>query len=298
VSVATQRRPDRPGAVWAVPGLVFFFLFAILPIGIVGYFSLTNWNGLGAPQFAGVDNWSRLFSDPAMRQSLRLSLELTVLTWLYQTPVSLLLGVWAAGPQRNRAVLSAVFFVPLLLSAAAIAVTWKTLMDPNFGLAAQLGPLIGYPDGNIIGTPGGALILVAFVAGWQFIPFHTLLYQGGTRQIPENLYQAAMVDGASRFQQFRHITLPQLRNTIITSSVIMIVGSLTYFDTVLVLTNGQPGDSTYILPFRMYVTAFRNYNMGYASALAFTLAVVATGISLLLVRLSGFGSMRSTREGL
>jgi xylobiose transport system permease protein len=281
-----------------VPGLLFFFLFAILPIGIVGYFSLTNWNGLGTPKFTGMENWSRLFSDPAMRQSLWLSLELTALTWLYQTPISLLLGVWAAGHQRNRAVLNSIFFVPLLLSAAAIAVMWKTLMDPNFGIAAKLGPLIGYPDGNIIGTPRGALLLVVFVAGWQFIPFHTLLYQGGTRQIPQTLYQAAKVDGASRFQQFRHITMPQLRNTIVTSSVIMIVGSLTYFDTVLVLTNGGPGDDTYILPFRMYVTAFRNYNMGYASALAFALAVVATGISFLLVRLSGFGSMRSTREGL
>jgi xylobiose transport system permease protein len=281
-----------------VPGLLFFFLFAILPIGIVGYFSLTNWNGLGTPKFTGMENWSRLFSDPAMRQSLWLSLELTALTWLYQTPISLLLGVWAAGHQRNRAFLNSIFFVPLLLSAAAIAVMWKTLMDPNFGIAAKLGPLIGYPDGNIIGTPRGALLLVVFVAGWQFIPFHTLLYQGGTRQIPQTLYQAAKVDGASRFQQFRHITMPQLRNTIVTSSVIMIVGSLTYFDTVLVLTNGGPGDDTYILPFRMYVTAFRNYNMGYASALAFALAVVATGISFLLVRLSGFGSMRSTREGL
>lgn len=298
MSVAVSRRPDRPGAVWAVPGLVFFALFALFPIAVVAYLSLTNWDAINTPRFIGLDNWSRLFEDPLMRKSLRISLLLTAYTWLFQTPVALLLGVWAAGHQRNRAVLSAIFFLPLLLSSAAIAVLFQTILDPNFGLAAKIGPLVGVDDGNFIGTSRGALLCVAFVAGWQFIPFHMLLYQAGTRQIPETLYQAAMVDGASRRQQFFHITLPQLRNTIVSSSVIMIVGSLTYFDTVLILTNGAPGDDTYILPFRMYVTAFRNYDMGYASALAFALVIVATAISLLLVKLSGFGSMRSSREGL
>ncbi|MCP2164150.1 carbohydrate ABC transporter permease [Goodfellowiella coeruleoviolacea] len=298
MTTATHRRVDRPGGVWALPALVLFGLFALLPMLLVGYLSLTAWNGLGNPSFIGMANWTRLFTDPAMLDSLRLSVLLTVLSWVIQTPISLLLGVWAAGRQRNRAVLSAIFFLPLLLSSAAIAVLWRALLDPNFGLAATLGPLVGFADGNIAGTPTGALLCVAFVASWQFIPLHTLFYQSGARQIPESLYEAALIDGASRVQQFRHITLPQLRNTIVSSSVLMVVGALTFFDTVLILTNGGPGTATYIVPFRMYTTAFRSYDYGYASAIAFALVLVATAISLLLVRVSGFARMRSTREGM
>lgn len=289
---------ERPGAVWAAPGVAFFAVFAVLPMALVGYLSFTDWNGLGTPHLVGVANWSRLVGDPVIRDSLWLSLVLTVLTWVIQTPAALLLGVWSAGRQRNRAVLSALFFLPLLLSSAAVAIIWATLLDPNFGLAAVLGPYLGFPDGNFIGTPRGAMICIAFAAAWQFIPFHALLYQGGTRQIPDSLYEAATIDGAGRYRQLRHVTLPQLRNTMISSSVLIVVGALTFFDTVLLLTRGGPGTATDILPYRMYTTAFVSYEMGYGSAIAVTLVVVATAVSLLLVRLTGFGAMRSTREGM
>jgi xylobiose transport system permease protein len=130
------------------------------------------------------------------------------------------------------------------------------------------------------------------------VPFHTLLYQAGARQVPQMLYDAATIDGAGRVAQFFRITLPQLKNTIITSSVVMIVGSLTFFDTVLILTNGGPGTDTTILPFYMYTTGFKSYEMGYAAAIGVCLVVLGTAVSLLVVRFSGFGKMRSTLEGL
>jgi xylobiose transport system permease protein len=97
---------------------------------------------------------------------------------------------------------------------------------------------------------------------------------------------------------FRHITLPQLRNTVVTSSTIMIVGSLTYFETVLLLTDGGPGGATRVLPYVMYRTGFSNYELGYASAIATVLVMLGTGLSLLIVRFSGFAKMRSTLEGI
>lgn len=222
---------------------------------------------------------------------------LTTISWVFQTPVALLLGVWAAGRQRSRAFLSAIFFIPLLLSTTAIAMLFHALLDPNFGVIQTIGPWLGV-DPNVMGSSTGALLVVAFVGGWQFMPFHTLIYQGGARQIPEVLYQAASIDGAGMVRQFFHITPPQLRHTMTTSSVLMIVGSLTYFDTVLIMTKGGPGTDTTILPYLMYRTGFQTYDLGYAAAVATALVVVATSISLLMVRLSGFGSMRSTREGM
>ncbi|MFE6974390.1 carbohydrate ABC transporter permease [Streptomyces sp. NPDC057682] len=287
----------RPSVAWALPGILFFALFAIVPLAIAAYLSFCHWDGLNSPTLAGADNWTRLFKDPEFRQAAWLSLLLTTISWAFQTPVALLLGVWAAGRQRSRAVLSAVFFIPLLLSTTAIAMLFHALLDPNFGVINTIGPWIGV-DPNIMGSSNGALLTVAFVGGWQFMPFHTLIYQGGTRQIPQVLYQAAEIDGAGMLRQFFHITLPQLRHTITTSSVLMIVGSLTYFDTVLIMTKGGPGTDTTVLPYLMYRTGFQTYDLGYAAAIATALVVVATALSLILVRFSGFGNMRSTREGM
>ncbi|MGW0776774.1 carbohydrate ABC transporter permease [Streptomyces sp. NPDC002835] len=287
----------RPSVAWAVPAIVFFGLFGIVPMALAVYLSFTSWDGLTSPTLIGFDNWTRLLNDPEFRQAGWLSLLLTVISWAFQTPIALMLGVWAAGRQRNRAVLSAVFFVPLLLSTTAIAVLFHALLDPNFGVIKEIGPWLGI-DPNILGSSTGALLTVAFVGGWQFMPFHTLIYQGGTRQIPQVLYQAASIDGAGPVRQFFSITLPQLRNTVTTSSVLMIVGSLTYFDTVLIMTRGGPGTDTTIVPYLMYRTGFQTYDLGYASAVATALVVVATALSLLMVKFSGFGSMRSTREGM
>jgi xylobiose transport system permease protein len=274
---------------WALPGVAFFALFAVAPMGLVAYLSFTHWDGLDLPTPAGLDNWARLVSDDVMQQAVVLSLALTAVSWAVQTPVALLLGVWAAGRQRNRAVLSGVFFLPLLLSSAAVALLWRTLLDPNFGLPLGL---------NVFGSQSTAFAAVVFVASWQFIPFHALLYQAGARNIPRSLYEAATIDGAGTVRQFFHLTLPQLRHTATTSSVLMVVGSLTFFETVLILTRGGPGTDTTIVPYLMYRTGFVGFEMGYASAIAVTLVVVATAVSSVLVRVSGFGTMRSTLEGL
>ncbi|MGW5349146.1 carbohydrate ABC transporter permease [Streptomyces sp. NPDC004031] len=296
---AFSRRSDgRPGALWAVPALLYFALFAVVPMALVVALSFTSWSGLGSPHWAGGANWRRLLHDPQLGQSLRLSLALTVVTWAVQTLICLPLGVWCAGPQRSRAVLSTLFFVPLLMSSAAVALLFSALLDPNFGLAHTVGPWIGVDDGNFIGDPNKALWTVMAVITWQFVPFHTLLYQAAARQVPAQLYEAATIDGAGRWRQFFSITLPQLRNTVVTSSVLILVGSLTYFDIVLILTNGGPGTSTRILPLHMYLTGFSSFDMGYASVLAVLLLVAGTTLSLLVVRVTGFRRMASEREGL
>ncbi|MFE9597714.1 carbohydrate ABC transporter permease [Streptomyces hokutonensis] len=281
-------KAGRPHAVWAIPGVLFFVFFAVAPMVLAVYLSFTTWNGLGDPKPVGLANWQKLLHDDRLTQSLTVTVLLTVTSWAFQTVVSLLLGVWAAGRQRNRAVLSAIFFVPFLLSSTAIALLFYALLDPNFGVIHQ----------DTLGSTSGAFLAIVFVGGWQFIPFHTLIYQGGARQIPDVLYQAAAIDGAGRYRQFFSITLPQLRNTATTSSVLMIVGSLTYFETVLILTQGGPGTDTAILPYLMYEAGFKSYDFGYASAIATFLVVAATALSLALVKLTGFGAMRSTREGM
>ena len=290
----------RPSFLWSLPAVTYFALFAIVPLGVVGWLSLTSWSGVGSPHWVGTANWKAMFSDPVFTQSFRITAILVLLGVVTQTPISLLLGVWAAGHQRNRAVLSACYFVPLLMSAAAIAIVWESLLNPYFGLPREMHWLFGsfvFNHGFLFSSPATAFGVLTFVGMWQWTPFHTLIYQGGARAIPEVLYQAAAIDGAGRVNQFFHITLPQLRNTMITSIVLMVVGGLTTFDTILILTQGQPGTATTSTSYYMYVQGFQSFAFGNASVIAVVLAAFATVIALILVRASGWDKMRSTQEG-
>ncbi|MFV0429966.1 MAG: carbohydrate ABC transporter permease [Arachnia sp.] len=276
------------------PALVFFVSFAVIPLIGVVVLSFMSWDGLGTPTWTGTANWSRTLADPITWNAARLTLILTVTSWLFQAPVSLLLGVFMAGQQRYRAVLSVLFFLPLLFSSAAVGIAFKALLDPNFGLGAALDiPLLAQ---DWLGDPDLAMWVVVFVIGWCFVPFHSLLYQAGVRQIPHTMYEAALIDGAGRVRQFFSITLPQLKYTIITSSTLMIVGSLTYFDLIFVLTGGGPGNATRILPLDMYLTGFRSYDMGRASVIGVILVALGLTVSLGLNKLSG-GNQGSQTEG-
>ena len=140
--------------------------------------------------------------------------------------------------------------------------------------------------------------MIIFVIAWQFVPFHSLIYQAGVRQIPASLFEAAELDGAGRVRQFFNIILPQLKYTIITSSTLMVIGSLTYFDMIFVLTQGGPGTSTRVLALDMYFQGFQANNMGLASALGVLLVLIGLGLALGLQRLGGRDRNSSQLEGM
>jgi len=299
VSAPTSHRSRRgqSGVLpWlAAPALVFFIGFAIIPLVGVLALSFTTWDGIGAIMPSGLTSWRSVLSSPGLPHAIWITFLVMLASWAVQTPISLLIGTFLAGQQRYRAFLSVLYFIPLLLSSAAIAIAYKSLLDPNFGLGAGLG--IEWLSQDWLGKPGLAFGLVIFVVSWQFIPFHSLIYQGGVRQIPKSMYEAAEIDGAGRVRQFFHITLPQLKYTIITSSTLMIVGSLTFFDLIFVLTEGGPGDATRVLALDMYKRGFQANLMGPASVIACILVLVGLGLALLLRRLGGRDASQSQFEG-
>jgi raffinose/stachyose/melibiose transport system permease protein len=278
-----------------LPALAFFAAFALVPMLLVFALSFTHWNGLEPPRWAGLANWQGLAQDPVTHLALWLTVKMMALSWLVQTPLALLLGVFLAGHQRYRGVLAVVYFVPLLLATVAIGITFRNLLDPNFGLGNSPGLAVLARDW--LGDPRLAFYTVVAVIAWQYIPFHTLLYQAGVRQIPQSLYEAARMDGAGRLAQFWYITLPQLRYTLVTSTTLILVGSLTTFDVVFVMTGGGPGYATRLLALDMYLDAFARHEMGRAAAAAALLVAAGLLLSLALLRFSGFTRMRSQLEG-
>ena len=277
----------RSMAWMALPALVFFVAFGVIPLLGVLVLSFTSWDGLGAIHAAGFASWRTVLTDPGLPHALWVTFLVMALSWLVQTPLSVLIGVFLAGHQRYREVLAVLYFIPLLLSSAAIAITFKALLDPNFGLGPGLH--LGLLTQDWLGQGNLAMGVVIFVVSWQYIPFHSLIYQGGVRQIPKSMYEAAQLDGAGRVRQFFSITLPQLRYTIITSSTLMVVGSLTFFDLIFVLTEGGPGDATRVLALDMYKRGFQANLMGPASAIAVILVLVGLALALLLQRIGGSG---------
>ena len=290
-------RAGRTGSVgWmALPALAVFLAFGLIPLLGVVMLSFTTWDGIGAIHPSGFTSWSSVLSDPGLGHALRVTFLIMFLSWAVQTPASILIGVFLASRERYRAVFAVLYFIPLLLSSAAIAVAYKALLDPNFGLGAGLH--IGLLSQDWLGRDKLAIGTVVFIVSWQFIPFHSLIYQGGVRQIPRSIYEAAEIDGAGRIRQFWSITLPQLRNTIVASSTLMIVGSLTFFDLIFVLTAGGPGDATRVLALDMYKTGFQANLMGPASAIAMILVLVGVGLALLLRRIGGGSRTASQLEG-
>ena len=269
-----------------LPALAFFVLFALVPLVGVVLLSFTSWNGQSQNiPFTGLESWRAVLNTPGLAHSLWVTFLITALSWAFQTPMAILLGVFLAGRQRYRGFLSVFYIIPLLLSSAAIAITYKALLDPNFGLGPGLH--LGILTQDWLGKPVLALGVVIFVVSWQFVPFHALIYQGGVMQIPASMYEAAAIDGAGRVRQFFSITLPQLKYTIITSSTLMVVGSLTFFDLIFVLTAGGPGDATRVLALDMYKRGFQANLMGPASAIAVILVLVGLGLALLLRRIGG-----------
>jgi raffinose/stachyose/melibiose transport system permease protein len=313
VTPPVAARPSRPGGggrgvrrgsrladlAGVGPPLALFTLFIVVPMLAAVLLSFVRWNGLGTPQWAGAANWVQFIHDPVAHQSLAVTGKVIVLSWLVQTPVSMALGLFTAGRQRYRTVYAAIFVLPLLLSTAGIALMWEGLLDPTFGGLTALARSLHLPflQQNWLGSPGLTLQVMIAIIAWQFIPFHTLLYQVGRRQIPGVLYQAATLDGATGLRLFWSITLPQLRYTIVTSSILMVVGSLTYFDIIFIMTNGGPGYTTRVLSLDMYNAAFLQNEYGYASVLAVVLGAVGIAVAIGLVRLTGFASMASQQEG-
>ncbi|KIH99048.1 ABC transporter [Streptomonospora alba] len=291
-------RRDWRASLLLMPAMLFFTVFALGPLIAALCLSFLQWNGITPPQWSGLENWGRAFTDPATLDSIKLTLLVIALSWLIQTPASILLGAFLAGYQRYRALLGVFYFLPLLFSAVAVGLIWQAILSPQGALNSLLraagADAITQPW---LGSSSTAIYAVIIVIAWQFIPLHTLLYQAAVRQIPQQFYEAARIDGAGKIRQFVSVTLPQLKYTLITSSILIVNGSITYFDIVFVLTGGGPEGSTRILPLHMYITAFQETQIGYGSAIAILMVVLGLALSLVLLRISGFSRMESQAEG-
>lgn len=295
------KRSQRLAILLLAPALILFLVFGIVPMLGAVYLSFVKWNGVGNMTFIGLSNWGEFVKSPVAWHSILLTIEVMILTWLIQTPLAMMIGIFLAGKQRHRSWFGVIFFLPLLFSSVAIGLLWSYILDPNFGLlnSALHSLHLDFLAANWLGSTKPGLVLGTLVAivSWQYIPFHTLLYQAGRKQIADSMYEAALIDGVGFWQEFWYITLPQLKYTFVTSTILMLTGSLTYFDLIYILTDGGPNNETNVLAVGMYNTAFNQSLIGYGSVFAVVIAIFGIILSIVMTKFTGFRKLESQSEG-
>lgn len=275
-------------ALFLLPALAIYGVFVLYPIVQSLRYSLYEWSGISPGfEFVGLENYRTLLRDPVFWKALRNNVILVIASIAIQLPLGLGLAMVLEERLRGWRIFRTVWFLPLLMSTVAIGLLWNYIYDPTFGLLNTLLNAVGLDSWQRgwLGEQETALGSVIAVICWQYIPFYMVLFIAGLTTIPGDLVEAARLDGASGWRLFRTITLPLLRPVIRTAAILSLIGSLKYFDLIYVMTGGGPGDATQLMATYMYKNAFTQFDMGYGSAIAvalFLIAFVITGLVLYL----------------
>ena len=274
------------------PALLVYAVFVLYPIFSTFYYSLFDWSGIDSGvTFTGLFNYISVLSDQVFWSSLKNNLLLVVASLLTQLPLGLFLALLLFAPIRGLRLFRTVYFLPLLMSSVAVGILWIYIYDPNQGILNRTLEAIGlsFLKNSWLGSEETAFWAVVATVCWQFTPFYMILFRAALVGIPEEIYESASIDGANAWSKFRHITLPLLLPTIITSSILSIIGSLKYFDLIFVMTGGGPNNSTELMATYMYKQAFSYFNMGYASTISFAMFLIAFLVTVIIYSLGYFG---------
>lgn len=264
------------------PALLVYSIYVIYPIISTLNFSFYEWNGLNEATFIGLENYARLFNDAIFWTALKNNAWVVLASVLVQIPLGLLMALLLFSPIRGIRFFNSIYFFPFLMSTVAIGILWGFMYDPINGTINQLIQLFGFENVAWLSQENTAMFAVLFVIVRQFAPFYMILFKSAIVGISEELYEAAKIDGANGLQNFIHITLPLLMPTIVSSSILAVVGSLKSFDMFYIMTGGGPNHGTEILGTYMYKQAFINFNMGYGSTIAFIMFLVALVVTVII----------------
>ncbi len=275
-------------AVFLAPGVGLIALFVLLPILLTAWISLHLWSmytPLTQMPFVGLANYQEVLGDPTFQQALLNTAVYTGLSVLLIVPLSLFFGIFLYRPAiHGKTVLRTLLFMTYMVPTVAVALIWGYLYSPLYGPLNQLLAAVGLPPQAFLGSTNEAMASLVVLNIWQTLGYYTVLVLAGLTQIPQDYYDASSIDGAGAFAQARYVTVPMLRRTLTFVGVIALINSLQVFDPIYVLTQGGPVNSTNVLTFDIYQTAFQFGRAGAASAMAILLLVVLAAVVTIVLR--------------
>jgi multiple sugar transport system permease protein len=269
---------------FAVPAAAIVLLVILFPWLFTLFMSVHDWKVSGDTPFVGMANYVKMFGDERFLQAVVRTLIFTAASVV----VPLLLGVWAAvcfsSAFRLRGLARTLFVLPMMATPVAISLVWTMMFHPQLGVLNYLLTAVGLPPSTWVYDTTTVIPTLVMVETWQWTPLVMLIVLGGIASLPSDPYEAAILDGASPWQMFRHITLPLVWPFIMVAAVIRLIDALKTFDTIYVITLGGPGTASETLNILLYQTAFAYYDLGYGSAMVVVFFVLILLISLLLLR--------------
>ena len=257
--------------------LGFFFIPAIASLAI----SFTRWDISGSPRYTGVSNYARLVADPLAWKALGNTAYYTLAIVPIMTVVGLGLALLVNMPLRGRIAVRTTVFACYVVMVSVVGILWRWILEPRYGILNFYLTRLGLSPVNWLTDPRTAMLSIVLTTVWWTAGYNMVLYLAGLQEIPQELYEAAKVDGASSWRTFWHVTLPNLRHVTFFVIVMSLARSFQMFGQVFVMTQGGPSNSTLTLVQYIYNVAFRWYELGYAAALSYVLFAILLVITWL-----------------
>lgn len=285
-----QKAVNKCAAVFLFPVIVLLAVFLFYPIVQTFINSFMKWNGISADKtFTGLSNWQKLVGDGDFWRAFLNNVKIMVLSLVIQMPIGILLATFLDAGGKKFNVFKILWFLPLLMSSVAVGYLFRYALATNGGIISSISQLFGGGLVDLLGNQKTALYAVILVVCWQFVPFYMVYYMAGYSSISSDVYEAAIIDGATHRQYVTKVALPLLVPTIKSAIIMSVVGSLKYFDLVYVMTGGGPGTSTELMATYMYKNSFVTFNMGYGSAIAGGMFILITIVAATIMRVMNRG---------
>lgn len=281
-----QRETSIAAAIFLLPALALMALFIAYPIFDTFNISLYQWNGITTDRiYIGLDNWKNLLNDARFWTAFFNNVKIMILSIVIQIPIGFLLATFLDAGGKKFNFFKVIWFLPLLMSSVAIGFLFQYALATNGGLFSTISNMFGGGNIDLLGAPDKALYTVIGVIAWQFTPFYMVYFVAGYSGFDADIYEAALIDGASRSKYVKAIAIPMLKPTILSACIMSLIGSLKYFDLVYVMTGGGPGTATDLMATYMYSTSFKYFKMGYGSAIAGGMFILITTIAVVVRRI-------------
>lgn len=272
------------GYLFILPAVLGFALFYALPALRGLLISFTNWNLLTPAEYVGLQNYQRLLNDPGFWNSVQVTVRYVAFNIPLQIIIAMALALFMDRVSQKAAWLRNIIIIPWLLPGVVVALLWMWMMDNRLGIINELLNGIGIPSQPFLGSVDQVIPSIALINIWRYAGYTSILLFAGLKTIPQQLYDAASIDGASGFRQFWSVTLPLLRPVLAFVLITHIIGSFQIFDTIAVTSGGGPVRASQVLYWYIYEFAFVRFNMGYATAIATVLFVALVGVTLVQMR--------------
>lgn len=263
-------------ALFVMPAMLLFLCFTIIPLVISGVYSMFDYNGIGTMKFTGLNNFIKMFAeDRYFPKAVINSLILVVASLCIQLPISMILALVLSKGVKGEKFFRTVYFIPVVISSMVIGQLWMKMFNSDYGLLNNLIRSLGFSDFHYswLSNPKTAFLATVIPAVWQYIGYHMLIFYAGIKSISPDYYEAAQIDGATKWQINRKIILPLLSPVIKTCVIFSITGSLRAFDLIYVMTAGGPNHASEVPATLMYNNLFRKGLYGFGSAQAFFIVI-------------------------